>query len=159
VNQAPCAITLRPARLQEAPTLAGMSRELIEVGLGWRYTPLRMAALIADPETLAVVAFDGSQIQGFAVMSFGDLHAHLVLLAVQTAQQGRGIGRRLHNWLVESARVAGIESIQLELRADNGAAHSFYQRLGFTETALVPGYYAGRVAARRMTLQLAAPTP
>jgi ribosomal-protein-alanine N-acetyltransferase len=92
-------------------------------------------------------------------MCFGDLHAHLVLLAVQTAQQGRGIGRRLHNWLVESARVAGIESIQLELRADNGAAHSFYQRLGFTETALVPGYYAGRVAARRMTLQLAAPTP
>jgi ribosomal-protein-alanine N-acetyltransferase len=139
--------------------LAGMSRELIEAGLGWRYTPLRMAALIADPETLAVVAFDGAQIQGFAVMSFGDLHAHLVLLCVQPAQQLRGIGRRLHDWLVESARVAGIESIQLELRADNAAALSLYKHLGYAETALVPGYYAGRVAALRMTLQFMAPTP
>jgi ribosomal-protein-alanine N-acetyltransferase len=145
--------------LNEAPTLAGMSRDLIEAGLGWRYTPQRMAALIADRETLAVVAFDGSQIQGFAVMSFGDLHAHLVLLGVQPAQQGRGIGRRLHDWLVESARVAGIESIRLELRADNAAALAFYSRLGFAEVELVPGYYAGRVAARRMTLQLTAPTP
>jgi ribosomal-protein-alanine N-acetyltransferase len=136
-----------------------MSRELIEAGLGWRYTPLRMAALITDPETLAVVAFDGSQIQGFAVMTFGDLHAHLVLLCVQPAQQRRGIGRRLHDWLVESARVAGIESIRLELRVDNTAALAFYMRLGFTETALVPGYYAGRVAARQMTLQLTAATP
>jgi ribosomal-protein-alanine N-acetyltransferase len=159
VNQAPCAITLRPALLNEATTLARMSRDLIEAGLGWRYTPQRMAALIADAETLAVVAFDGAQIQGFAVMSFGDTHAHLVLLGVQPAQQGRGIGRRLHDWLLESARVAGIESIRLELRADNAAALAFYKRLGFTEAALVPGYYAGRITAQRMTLPLAAPTP
>jgi ribosomal-protein-alanine N-acetyltransferase len=105
------------------------------------------------------VAYDGAQIQGFAVMSFGDLHAHLVLLCVQPAQQLRGIGRRLHDWLLESARVAGIESIRLELRADNAAALAFYLRLGFTETALVPGYYGGRVAAKRMTLLLTAVTP
>jgi ribosomal-protein-alanine N-acetyltransferase len=159
VNPAPCAITLRPARLQEAATLAAMSRDLIEAGLGWRYTALRMAALIGNAETLAVVACEGPQIHGFAVMSFGDIHAHLMLLCVQPAQRRCGIGRRLHDWLVESARIAGIESIQLELRADNAAALSLYKHLGYAETALVPGYYAGRVAALRMTLQFMAPTP
>jgi [ribosomal protein S18]-alanine N-acetyltransferase len=134
--------------------MAEMSRELIEAGLRWRYTPLRMAALIGDAETTALVAFDGLQVQGFAVMKFGDVDAHLALLCVQPAQRRRGIGRRLNEWLVESARVAGIVSIGLELRADNAEALSFYCRLGFTQTQWVPGYYDGRIAARRMTLRL-----
>ena len=134
--------------------MAEMSRELIEAGLRWRYTPLRMAALIGDAETTALVAVDGLQVQGFAVMKFGDVDAHLALLCVQPAQRQRGIGRRLNEWLVESARVAGIESIGLELRADNVVALPFYRQLGFTQTQWVPGYYDGRVAARRMTLRL-----
>jgi len=134
--------------------MAQMSRELIEVGLSWRYTPGRMTALINDPEAVALVACDESHIQGFAVMQFGDVHAHLVLLCVRPTQQLRGIGRRLNDWLVESARVAGIASIRLELRADNAKALSFYRRLGFTETRLVPGYYDGLIAARRMALLL-----
>jgi [ribosomal protein S18]-alanine N-acetyltransferase len=145
---------LRPARVHEARAMAEMSRELIEAGLAWRYTPSRMAALISDPETMALVACDGPSIQGFAVMHFGDVDAHLALLCVQPMQRQRGIGRRLHEWLIESARVAGIASIGLELRADNAAALSFYRRLGFAETQLVPGYYDGQVAARRMTLML-----
>ena len=149
---------LRPARVQEARAMAEMSRELIEAGLEWRYTPLRMAAMIRDPETVALVACAGSRIQGFAVMQFGDVHAHLALLCVLPAKQRRGIGRRLNEWLLESARVAGIVSIRLELRADNAVALSFYRKLGFTETQLVPGYYDGRIAARRMTLLLHATT-
>ena len=147
---------LRPARAQEARAMAEMSRVLIEAGLAWRYTPTRMAALICDPEAVALVAHDGSHIQGFAVMQFGDEQAHLVLLCVQPAQRHRGIGRRLSEWLIESARVAGIESIGLELRADNAAALAFYRGLGFTEAQMVPGYYDGQAAARRMTLRLRA---
>ena len=84
------------------------------------------------------------------------MHAHLALLCVQPTLRRRGISRRVHEWLIEPARVAGIASIRLELRADNAAARSFYRRLGFTETQLVPGYYEGHVAARRMTLLLCA---
>ena len=136
--------------------MAEMSRQLIEAGLGWRYTPQRMAALIGDRETVVLVAHDAARLQGFAVMQFGDVRAHLVLLCVQPAQRRRGIGRRLTEWLLASARVAGIESIALELRADNAAALAFYRRLGFTEAQLVPGYYDGQFPARRMTLLLRA---
>ena len=144
------ALTLRPARLPEARALADMSRRLIEQGLDWRYTPSRMAVLLNDPETLAVVACDATHIQGFAVMQFGAERAHLVLLCVEPAQQRRGIGRRLDSWLLRSAQVAGMQSIQLELRADNAPALAFYRQLGYAEAQLVPGYYGGRLAARRM---------
>ena len=156
---APCATTLRPARPAEAPTLAQMSRELIEAGLGWRYTPRRMAALIADPETVTLVACAAQRIQGFAVMQFGEAEAHLILLCVRSSQRQRGIGRGLHQWLLESARVAGIASVQLELRADNAAAMSFYRRLGYAETQWLPDYYGDRIAARRIRLRLGASEP
>ena len=137
--------------------MAEMSRDLIETGLDWRYTPRRIAALIADPETIALVARDDARIQGLAIMQFGDEAAHLTLLCVQPTLRERGLGRCLVEWLVASARVAGIGSIRCELRADNVTALAFYRRLGFTETALVAAYYGGRIDARRMVLPLRQP--
>ena len=130
--------------------MAAMSRDLIEAGLTWRYSPRRVAELVGERETTALVACDAAGLKGFAVMQFGDDRAHLVLMCVRPAWRRQGIARSLVDWLVESARVAGIGSIHLELRADNEGAHAFYCALGFTESAVVPGYYEGRVAARRM---------
>ena len=56
--------------------------------------------------------------------------------------------------MVDSARVAGIATIRLELRADNATALAFYRRIGFTELQTVPHYYGGHLAARRMVLRL-----
>jgi [ribosomal protein S18]-alanine N-acetyltransferase len=145
------AVTLRPARLDDARSMAGLSRDLIEAGLRWRYTMPRMAAMILDDDSVALVACDAAGIQGFAVMHFGDEWAHLVLLCVRPAQRRCGIGRSLHEWLLASARVAGIRAIQLELRVDNPAALAFYQALEYAETEWVPRYYDGQIAARRMT--------
>ena len=142
------------AQLQDAPVMAALSRQWIESGLVWRYTPARMAALIRDPDSIALVACAGPHINGFAVMRFAEVQAHLVLLCVLPAQQRQGLGRALCDWLLASARVAGIESVQLELRADNPGAWMFYRRLGFTEQHTVPAYYDGQIAARRMRLLL-----
>jgi ribosomal protein S18 acetylase RimI-like enzyme len=148
-------ITLRPARRGDAPVMAALSRELIEAGLDWRYTARRIAALMADAETMALVACDDvGVVQGFAVMQFGDDRAHLVLLAVRRARQRRGVGARLVDWLLASARVAGILRVHLELRADNTAALAFYNRLGFLDEGVVADYYDEGVDARRMTLDL-----
>jgi len=77
-----------------------------------------------------------------------------MLLCVRPEQQQQGLGRRLVEWLIASARIAGLDQIRLELRADNAAALAFYRRLGFGETELVAGYYNSRLPARRMTLPL-----
>jgi ribosomal protein S18 acetylase RimI-like enzyme len=147
--------TLRLARRADAGAMAVMSRDFIETGLAWRYSAERMVQLMADADTLALVACDGQErVQGFAVMQFGDTRAHLVLLCVRPAHRRRGLARRLVEWLLASARVAGIESLHLELRADNKGARAFYTRLGFTAAERMDGYYDGRVAALRMVMPL-----
>lgn len=148
-------VTLRLARPGDTRAMAAMSRDLIEAGLGWRYSPARIAALRRDADTVALVACNGADVVvGFAVMQFGDERAHLVLLCVRPGAQRRGIGRRLLDWLLASCRTAGIARVDLELRADNEPAYRFYRALRFAETAVVPGYYASGVAARRMSLAL-----
>ena len=82
-----------------------------------------------------------------------------MLLAVQPLQRRLGIGRRLVEWLLESALTAGMASVHLELRADNAAGRRFYRALGFSETILIPRYYEGREAAMRMIRVLRATGP
>jgi ribosomal-protein-alanine N-acetyltransferase len=147
-------ITLQLACRSDASAIASMSRDLIEAGLGWQYRGERIRQLIDDPETVTLVARDGERVIGFAVMSFGEERAHLVLLAVRPACQRRGIARRLAQWLIQSATTAGIATIHVELRAQNAAANAFYRALGFAETLRLPGYYRGRETAVRMMRML-----
>jgi ribosomal-protein-alanine N-acetyltransferase len=150
-------ITLLFADRSDAATLASMSRDLIEAGLGWRYRAQSIRGLIDDPETVALVARSGESLAGFGVMKFGDERAHLMLLAVRPAYQRRGIARRIVHWLVESAATAGVASIHVELRAGNAAAYRLYRAIGFAETLRLPGYYSGRETAIRMLRLLRAP--
>lgn len=147
-------LTMRLARMTDAQVIAAMSRELVESGLGWSWGPERVARGIRDPDTAVLIAAQGRRTVGFAIMHFGDEHAHLNLLAVLPSHQRQGIGRRMVDWLIDSARVAGIASVSLELRANNIAARHFYQALGFSEAGRIEGYYRGREAAQRMVRAL-----
>jgi ribosomal-protein-alanine N-acetyltransferase len=155
------AITVRLAGQRDAQAIALMSRDLVESGLGWKYDAARVMKAMRDPETLTPLACDRGRIAGFAIMEFGEERAHLVLLAVRPTHRRAGIGRRLVDWLLESARAAGIASVHLELRAGNEAARGFYRAMGFDETIVVPGYYRGREAALRMirVLRSSGPVP
>jgi ribosomal-protein-alanine N-acetyltransferase len=143
-------IVLRPATLPDAHAMALMSRDLIETGLGWTYDAPRIARLLANADTLGLVACDGPGPAGFALMQFGYERAHLMLLAVQVQSQRCGIARRMLTWLVESALAAGIAELTLELRAGNAAARAFYRTMGFSDLGLLPGYYQKREPALRM---------
>jgi ribosomal protein S18 acetylase RimI-like enzyme len=144
-------ITVRLAVSADAAEIAGMSRDLIETGLGWTWTRARVARAIADPDTVALTARDSERLIGFALMHFAEEHAHLSLLAVRPEYQRAGIARHLVAWLVESGLAAGVAAIRLELRASNRIARRFYERLGFSVTGRVLGYYGGIEAALRMT--------
>jgi len=144
-------VALRLARRADAPTLALMSRDLIETGLGWHYRPERVGRLLDDPETVTLIACAGAETAGFAIMTLGDERAHLVLLAVNRRHQRRGIARRMTEWLVGTAVTAGMAAIDVELRAGNLAALALYRANGFAETRRLPGYYCARETAIRMT--------
>ena len=140
-------ISMQFAQSSDATALASLSRDLIEEGLGWRYRAQSVRQLIADPETVTLVARAGEAVAGFGIMKFGESRAHLVLLAVRPVFQRRGIARRMILWLVESAATAGVASIHVELRAGNAGAYALYRVTGFAETLRLPGYYSGRETA------------
>ena len=138
------------AHLADADAIALLSRDAIEHGLGWEYRAERIARYVRDPETVVLTAHERTALAGFAIMQFGEERTHLVLMAVAPGHRRRGVGRHLLGWLVESAKVAGIMSIHVELRAQNRAAHAFYRAAGFVESLRIPGYYRGRETAVRM---------
>ena len=153
----PDSVVLRPPLKGDAEIIAGLSRDLIESGLGWSWSPERVSRSIAEKNTVTLIAAERGRIVAFAIAFFGEEHVHLSLLAVRPTHQRQGIGRRMMDWLLKSARVAGTASIHLELRARNRTARRFYRALGFVETAYVPGYYRGREMALRMTRELRDP--
>ena len=143
-------LSLRLARLADATTIANLSRELIEYGLRWRWTPMRVAASIRDPNVNVLVACIRANIAGFAIMRYRDGDAHLDLLAVAPPYRRAGVGRQLLEWLEKCAVVAGIFSVALEVRTANEGAQRFYQRMGYHTLVHLPGYYQGVEAALRM---------
>ena len=146
---------IRIARPADHEVIAAMSRDYIEHGLGWSWTPERVLRAIRSPSATVLVVQRREALEAFAIMEFGDKRAHLALLAVHPMRRHLGLGTGLITWLEQSARVAGISSIRLEARADNHSAVAFYARLGFAETGRVPGYYEGVVDAVRLEKKLA----
>jgi [ribosomal protein S18]-alanine N-acetyltransferase len=147
-------IQIRLALGPDAPRIAAMSRDLIEQGLGWSWTPQRVARSIRDPNSNVAVAGEATQLVGFGIMKYRDEEAHLHLFAIQEAYRRQGIGTALMAWFERTALVAGIGVIRLEARLSNQDARAFYRHLGYEEVTTVRGYYLGVETAVRMAKDL-----
>ncbi len=152
------------ARPPEVRRIALMSRDAIEAGLAWSWTPGRVMRAMADAATNVIVARDGSDPAalaapapiGFAIMSYGEQEAHLQLFAVVPQRRRMGVGSALLAWLEATARTAGIGVIRLETRASNSGGHAFYRAHGYVEVDRLSGYYQGAEDALRFARDLQA---
>ena len=147
-------LDIQLARPRDASAIASMSRDLVEYGLRWRWRPERVGDAIRRAETCAIKTEYEDRLTGFAIMDFGVDEAHLNLLAVAGGCQRRGIGTGMLRWLEQSARVAGISVIHLEVRATNHGGQVFYRSLGYREIGQAASYYGGREAAVCMARDL-----
>lgn len=148
----------RLAHVVDAGAIAQMSRSYIEQGLGWSWREGRVLRAIRDPATNVAVMTESDAIVGFGIMQYWEETAHLALFAVRPSHRNRGLGSRLVTWLEQPARIAGIERVRVEARADNAKAIAFYSRLGFVPVRTVSGYYGGIVDAVQLQKQLSVPT-
>jgi ribosomal-protein-alanine N-acetyltransferase len=82
-----------------------------------------------------------------AIAGYASLHVaaggtgNVQAIAVRADRQGGGIGRVLLADLIASAATRGGQEIFLNVRADNIRARQLYERTGFTEVEMRPGYY------------------
>ena len=145
---------IRLAVAADAERIAAMSRDMIEHGLGWRWTSRRVLDNLDDRDTNIVVAYDNRCLIGFGIMKYSYEEAHLMLLAVSDLYRRKGIGSALLSWLERTVLVAGLGCIYLEARQVNKGARDFYRKLGYREIRRIRGYYLGREDAVQIAKDL-----
>lgn len=99
------------------------------------------AAIDADPRQYLAVAVSGGEVVGTLQLTFipglsrrGATRALIEAVRVRADQRGSGLGRRLAEWAIETARARGAALVQLTTDASREDAHRFYERLGFQAT-------------------------
>jgi [ribosomal protein S18]-alanine N-acetyltransferase len=78
---------------------------------------------------------------GYGVSMSGVDERHVLNLTVDPAWQGRGLGQRLLDDLVDHAQACGEARIWLEVRDSNQRAQQLYRRRGFALIGRRRGYY------------------
>lgn len=124
-NKLATELVLRAMRPEDSDAVARIYLESRQHHFPWVKHP-RLADFLADSRGERVmVAIFGNEIVGFASLSEWDHFLHL--LFVKEGWQGYGIGARLLEW----ARQAVTEPLELKVVLANVGAQRFYDREGF----------------------------
>lgn len=102
------------------------------------------------------VCEERDKVLGYCIASIAVGEAHVLNLCVDPAEQGQGIGRKLLENLIDSAR-GRAETVFLEVRPSNTVAIALYENMGFNEIGIRKGYYPaenGREDALMLALEL-----
>ena len=94
-----------------------------------------------EEKSLLLLGFVGEELASISscdALTARERVAHRAGLSVTVGKDfwGLGIGRRAMEALIGFAREAGLEVLQLEVRADNTRAVALYERLGFEKLGL-----------------------
>lgn len=102
------------------------------------------------------VCEEQDKVLGYCIASIAVGEAHVLNICVDPAEQGQGIGRKLLENLIETAR-GRAETVFLEVRPSNTVAIALYENLGFNEIGIRKDYYPaenGREDALMLALEL-----
>jgi [ribosomal protein S18]-alanine N-acetyltransferase len=114
---------------------------------GEAWTRAQLADSLVFPHThYTLIAADGSRpggdrpAVGFTLVRAAPGEEELLLIAVDPAHRGRGLGARLLEQFAQDARDRGAERVFLEMRSNN-PAERLYRALGFEPIGTRPNYY------------------
>jgi GNAT superfamily N-acetyltransferase len=139
---------IREARLDEAEALAGIQRAASVAAFAHIFPPdrypypiddvqARWVVAIEDPELTVLVA----ELNGAPAAVAGCRAGWLDGLYVRPEHWGSGLGRKLHDEVLDRLRAGGSPRCHLWVLEHNDRARRFYERLGWREngdTRVVP---------------------
>lgn len=138
---ADAAVTIRPARLDDAEALAPLMAQLRDPG-----TPAQVRArlerLAEHADYHMLVAERDGRVIGMAGLMRGMAHhyegtyARVVALAVSPEARGGGVGTALMRASEAWAREVGAGSVHLTSGIQREEAHRFYRTLGYEATGV-----------------------
>ena len=110
---------------------------------GEAWTRSQCAGILPMTGVRLVLARDDEKVAGFALFRTIADDSELLLIAVDPAIQGRGIGRELLGHFIAHSKSSGAERIHLEVR-DGNPAIEVYKSAGFAQANRRRNYYRGR---------------
>ncbi len=129
-----------------AADLAAVMRVMedsFDPAFGEAWTAPQCAGLLPMAGVWLSLARDGEEVIGFALGRIVRDEAELLLLAVHSSSQGKGVGRLLLDRFGAVAASKGAEQLHLEVREGNHAVR-LYSRNGYREVGRRRNYYNGR---------------
>jgi tRNA threonylcarbamoyl adenosine modification protein YeaZ/ribosomal-protein-alanine acetyltransferase len=108
-------------------------------GTSWGAESLRQT--LSSPGIVAFGARHTGQLVAFAMARAAADEAELLIIAAHPMYQRKGMASNLLESISCSLKRRGIESLMLEVSADNTSATNLYQRFGFERYGSRPGYY------------------
>ncbi|NKZ07132.1 ribosomal protein S18-alanine N-acetyltransferase [Actinomadura latina] len=134
-------LVLRPMTDADLPAVHRLEEALFPED-AWSEEMLR-GELADQPRTrhYVVAAEPGGEIVGYAGLAAAGGQADVQTIGVRADRRKHGIGAALLTELLNEAVRRNSESVFLEVRADNDAAHRLYERFGFVRVGLRKRYY------------------
>lgn len=84
----------------------------------------------------------GREITSYSICRYNANVCHILNICVAPLQQRKGYGQLLLEDIIQNPSRTGINSLVLEVRPSNLAAVSLYQKVGFQQIGIKPGYYS-----------------
>jgi ribosomal-protein-alanine acetyltransferase len=109
------------------------------------FTKQQIAHLLTDYNSVSLVAKANAEIVGFIIgmiqIERNALMGHILTIDISPTQRQRGIAQKLLQEIEEIFKRKGVKACRLEVREDNAAALSLYQKLGYKKIAKLKNYY------------------
>jgi len=146
-------MTVRRATAEDAAAIVAVET-LAFTDESDRFSLGQIRRLIANPRARVGVAVTDGTISGWCV---GLIRSHLrwrsgrvYSVAVSPEMAGKGLGRALLNWSLETLEAEGVRRVYLEVRQSNQSAINLYASAGFVKIADLPAYYGPNADGIRM---------
>ncbi|MGB9684038.1 MAG: ribosomal protein S18-alanine N-acetyltransferase [Candidatus Bathyarchaeales archaeon] len=109
------------------------------------FTKQQIAQLLTSPNSISLIARENDKIVGFIIgmltMEDNMLVGHVLTVDVSPSHRRRGVGIHLLHEIEKIFKGKQARICRLEVREDNIAALSLYQKLGYKKVAKLEYYY------------------
>ena len=150
---------LREAAARDMDAAMAVMERAFDPAFGEAWSRGQCLGMLSLPDVWLILAEDGGDRPlGFALSRVTLDDAELLLLAVDPAARGQGIGTALITRTAFVAEARGATRLLLEVRESNPAL-ALYRRAGFAEIGRRAAYYRGANGATHDAITLARTLP
>lgn len=136
------AVRLRPGAVADLDEVMRIMIAAFPPCFGEAWTRSQCAGIMPMRGVTLTIAESGGMAAGFSLARAVADEAELLLLAVDPAEQRRGIGQALLDEFIASGLAGGAHRLHLEVR-DGNPAMDLYRSSGFTPAGRRRNYYHG----------------